>query len=131
MTTTTATSQIEVPQEDWIDYLTKYPDIFSGDYCGYWMRGVERDDKLGWLCWEHGDDWADYDQEPSRDAAVLAWKSGTPPPLGWHYLNEDAAVKAYVAGCQRWGIDWFDEKGDVGTYDVAIQLALLGEVRYG
>ena len=43
--------KVQVPQEDWIDFLIHHPDIFATNYCGYWMRGIEVDGCSGWLCW--------------------------------------------------------------------------------
>ena len=63
--------------------------------------------------------------------AERAFKSGKPLPENYYRLDEAAAVRAYVEGCKRWGADWFESKGDATTYDVVIQLALLGEIRYG
>lgn len=39
----------------------------STDYCGYWLRNIAKDDKLGWLVWED-----DYDEEPHRKLAHMA-----------------------------------------------------------
>ena len=132
----TAEVEVNVPREDWIDYLTKEVDIFMRGYCGYWLRGVKRDEKLGWLVWED-DEIHSQGEEPKLKAALAAWKAGKPLPQGepgcqrWYRLDEAAAVKAYVEGVKLWGVNWFEEKGDACTYDVAIQMALLGEIRYG
>jgi len=86
--------EVEVPVENWIDYLTKHPDIFgTPHYCGYWMRGVERDDELGWLCWEHGDDYAPFDKEPNHKKAIKAWRTGKALPENWHRLDKAAAIR--------------------------------------
>ena len=119
-----------IPQEDWIDYLVKYPDIFSTNYCGYWARGVEQND-TGWLVWED-DEKTDHGKEPNREAAIQAWERGAGLPFGWYRLDEAAAIKAFEEGCKRWGVNWFEgEHNDAIGYDVVIQLALLGEIRYG
>jgi hypothetical protein len=105
--------------------------IFGRGYCGYWLRGVERDASLGWLCWED-DEQHSFDAEPDRAEALRAWRAGEPLPKGWYRLNEETAVRAFVEGVKKWGPAWFDgEHGDGNGYDVVIQMALLGEVRYG
>jgi hypothetical protein len=124
---TTVTYEVEVPEEDWIGFLTKYNDIFGRNYCGYWLRGVEHD--ASWLCWEDDEEHRPGD-EPQRRKALAAWRAGTALPSGWHRLDRDTAVRAYHEGCKRWGADWF-ENGDGERYDVVIQLALLGEIKYG
>ena len=45
----TMTIEVEIPVENWIDYLMKDNEIF-GTACGYWLRGVARDE-TGWLVW--------------------------------------------------------------------------------
>ncbi len=122
--------EVDVPEEDWIDFLTKHNDIFSRNYSGYWLRGVEHDPYLGWLCWEDDEQHRRGD-EPYRESAIACWKDGAMLPEGWYRLNKEMAMKAYSVGVVKWGEDWFEDKGDAGTYDVVIQLALLGEVRYG
>lgn len=121
--------EVEVPEEDWILFLIQHPDIFGRNYCGYWLRGVEHDPKLGWLCWED-DEQHRCDKEPDRAWALAAWRSGSDLPTGWFRLDRAAAERAFGAGCKRWGADWF-EQGDATRYDVVLQLALLGEIRYG
>jgi hypothetical protein len=125
------TIKVKVPKEGWIDYLTKNIDIFMTNYCGYWMRGVRHASEMGWLCWEHGDHRRPHGTEPNYRAAVKAWEANEPLPESWHRLDEAAAIKAYWKGVELWGLSWFEDKGDADTYDVVVQYALLGELRYG
>lgn len=126
---TTLTQAIEVPREEWIDYLTKEVDIFMTGYCGYWLRGVEKTKARGWLVWEDDEDHA-KGKEPDRKEALRAWRAGEALPAGWYRLDEAAAIKAYHEGIKLWGADWFEPHGDADGYDIAIQMALLGEHRY-
>lgn len=122
---------VNVPREDWIDYLTKYSDIFSGDYIGYWGYGHRLrngDQKIGWIVLESD---AQQVMESRGREAENCFRDKLPMPEGCHLLDETAAIRAYIEGVKKWGVDWFEEKGDAGTYDIAIQLALLGEIRYG
>jgi hypothetical protein len=122
---------VDVPGNDWIEYLTKYTDIFGQDYCGYWARGVARDPDKGWLVWED-DGEHDYDAEPNRAKAIAAWKADDKLLPGWHRLDRQAAINAYIEGVKRWGLNWMDgDNNDARGYDTVVQLALLGEVRYG
>lgn len=121
----TVTLDLKVPVESWIDMLTKHSDIFGTPYhCGYWLRGAEHDASLGWLCEE--------EEESHVDAPIAAWRAGEELPKGWHRLDEAAAVKAFVEGVKLWGVDWMDgDHNDGHGYDTVVQMALLGEVRYG
>lgn len=126
MTNATIQRQTTVDPE-WITYVTRYADIFGDDYIGYWAFGVERDNDRGWLLYE------DCDGKPTRAQtadAVQAWRADQPLPEGFHRLDRDACIKAWGKGVEKWGEDWY-ENGDATSYDIAIQLALFGEVVYG
>lgn len=126
--------EIKVPKEDWIDFLIKYSDIFGHDYIGYWGYGYPlkvRDERIGWIVVEYNDDEDSGDCEKRGEGAVRCFRDRLPLPERCHLLDKAAAIKAYVEGCKKWGPNWFEEKGDANTYDVVLQLALLGEIRYG
>lgn len=138
----TAVLDVRVPREGWIDWLTTSGDIFSRSHCGYWLRGVEWENPdeeaevrehagRGWLCWEDDEQHRPGD-EPNREAAMAAWRAGKALPEGWYQLDQTLVTRAYVEGVKRWGVDWFHgDHGDANGYDVVLQLAMLGEVRYG
>jgi len=113
----------------WVEYLTLSPDIFHPSRTGYWLRGVECDAVRGWLCWED-DEKCRHGEEPNRAAAIAAWEAGEPLPEHWYRLHRAAALRAWEEGVKRWGVDWYDQV-DAEREDVVVQLALLGEVRYG
>lgn len=126
--------EIEVDlSEDWIELVTNHNDLFNRKYCGYWAYGMEHDDTLGWLVHEHDDQRtvAQVSQHPEYHAIVDAWRSGAPLPEGWYRFNKDTAVKAWCEGMKMYGYDWYEKVGDCETFDNAIQMALLGELRYG
>lgn len=112
----------------WIEYLTKYPDIFDSNRAGYWLRGVEHN-ITGWLVWED-DEKCKPGDEPNRAEALREWMLGNPLPEHWYRLDRAAAIRAWEEGVKRWGVDWYEE-ADSTREDVVVQLALLGEVRYG
>jgi len=112
----------------WVEYLTRWPDIFGRQYAGTWLRGVERD-RTGWLCWED-DERHRRGEEPDREEALRAWRDNLPLPKGWYRLDRAAALRAWEDGVKRWGVDWYEET-DANREDVVVQLALLGEIRYG
>lgn len=124
----TMTIEVEILVEDWIDFLTCHSDIFGTNHCGYWARGIESD-ATGWLVWED-DEKCRHGREPDRQAAVAAWRAGEALPEHWYRLDRDAAIKAWCEGVKRGGVKWFDN-ADANDYDVVIQLALLGEIKYG
>lgn len=135
MTKISVTIDVEVDQ-DWIDYCTQYNDLFLTHYCGYWMCGMEKDNDLGWLAYEYDPGGPNVksirsvQNSPEYSSIVEAWRAGNPLPDHWFRLDEKAAIKAFEEGVKRYGVDWY-ENGDATTYDVAIQMALLGEVVYG
>jgi hypothetical protein len=137
------TTKVTVPREDWIDFLTAYSDIFASGYIGYWARDVTRT-KRGWLLWDFesderplpkGYDFVDRMDRTAEDkhhaAAVRAFKDGLELPKHYYVLDEDAAIRAYKIGCEKWGTNWFEEKGDGDTYDIVLQIAILGSHTYG
>lgn len=124
--TFTLTVQIEL---SWIELTTKCSDLFRMDCVGYWLRGVEFDVELGWLCWED-DERRLHGREPNREAALKAWRAGDLLPEHWFRLDRAAALRAWEEGVKRWGVDWYED-ADSASYDTVVQIALLGEERYG
>jgi len=126
------TIEIPNPPEGWIEDATNQ-DMFRRDHCGYWLRGVEYDKRLGWLCWEEDTDGdrPPFGNEPNRYVAIDTWRAGGDLPSGWHRLDRATATRAYVEGVKRYGVEWYDSPdSDASRYDILIQLALLGEIRY-
>jgi len=107
-------------------------DLFRTNYIGYWARGVEVDKKLGWLVYEMlGDGLTHVEEEDGFHlAAVEAWRAREALPSRYFRLDHAAAVAAYNFGVRKWGERW-TEGADSTSYDCVIQMALLGEVRYG
>jgi hypothetical protein len=127
--------KVEVSVEvhpDWIEFCTQANDLFMTSYCGYWMYGMAHDEKLGWLCYVHSDEKTidQVEETLEYEDAVSLWEEGKTLPKDWYALNKEAAIKAFGEGVKRSGVKWY-ENGDANDYDVAIQKALLGEVRYG
>ena len=112
---------------EWIDYVVNCNDLFVHGYCGHWARGMARTKKLGWLVFEMGDE--DCPEKVPKDV-LTAWRAGWPLPKGWHRFDTNSAVEAWKYGVERDGVDWY-ENGDANTYDNVMQLAVLGEIRYG
>jgi len=132
---TTVTIETEIDPL-WVPYLTQNTDIFGYNYCGYWMMGMERTQDRGWLCFEH-DDGAIYrsardvaERHPEYEAILKAWREGKPLPDKWFRLDKAAAIKAWHEGVKRWGVEWYEGVDSIRE-DVVVQLALLGEIRYG
>lgn len=120
---------------EWIDLAVNCNDLFIYGYCGYWMCRMEWDSELGHLCYEYE---AGGDQPTIREAKaspdyeniVKTWRDGEKLPEHWYRLDKDMAIKAWVEGVKRDGVEWY-ENGDANTYDCAVQLAMLGEIVYG
>lgn len=128
MSAHTFTLTVEV-DDGWVEYLTVYPDIFSSDRAGYWLRGVELDNEYGWLCWED-DEKCKPGEEPKRAQALLLWKTGEALPEHWFRLDRAAALRAWEEGVKMYGEHWYEDV-DARREDVVVQLALLGEIKYG
>ncbi len=122
------TIEFDVPPA-WIDYVTTDFEIFNRNYCGYWGAIVESHEFKGFLVWEHNDE-RPSDEGNEHDPAMVAFEYNTPLPKRYFRLDKAAAVRAYAEGVRRWGVGWY-EGGDASKYDIVIQMALLGEVRYG
>lgn len=175
---------------------TRYADIFSTAWCGYWACGIDWDKARGWLVWEDDECWeapeAEIDRAiivceglgdtrrefadncmediasdrgmtldeykrdvcdlglddnwlietmqnhrdldllrgPSHLAATRAWKAGEELPSGYFALDRDTALSAFAHGVKRHGVEGAFG-ADANELDAMIQLAGLGEVRYG
>lgn len=114
---------------DWVEYLTVYPYIFAQTSAGYWLHGAALDEKLGWLVYEERFD-GYRTTTADLEAIALKWRAGEPLPPRWYRLDRAAALRAWEEGVKRWGINWYDDV-DGTREDVVVQLALLGEIRYG
>ena len=103
-------------------------EFFTGS--AYWGRLLRTLDDTAWIVVERVDDLADErDERDARDAEALATPQGADLPRAYHRLDLD---RAFVEGAKRWGVGWFDDpRTDARRYDIAVQLGLFGEVRYG
>jgi len=115
--------------EFWINYVTQCSDLFLTSYAGYWLRGVEHDNERGWLVWED-DEKCRHGKEPQSKEALAAWRSGAELPPHWFRIDRSTALRAWEEGVKRWGVGWYED-ADAASYDIVLQLALLGEERYG
>lgn len=122
--------ELKIPN-DWIRFVTEWTDGFIHGCYGYWARGIERENGLGWLVWVD-DEKSSRGEEPLRDEALAALRTRSPMPKGWLLFDRDFAIRAYVEGAKRWGVDWYNgPKSDANRYDIAVQLAAFGEHRFG
>jgi hypothetical protein len=109
--------------EDWVQFAVHGNDLFLTTYCGYWMRGMEYDKRLGWLCFEHGGEKRPPKEVPAR--ILKRWRDGDDLPKRWHRLDRDTAILAWAAGVKLAGDDWYSGPGaDASRYDFVIQMAL-------
>jgi hypothetical protein len=142
--TLTFTIPIDSDMEDKISFFTGiypneegekygYADVFSHDCIGYWMQGIESDPVKGWLGWEFLEDEDPEDEEVQErhEEAIRTWKNGEVLPKNYYSLDREMAKKILVYGMGRWGQDFVNGQCDVNDDDVAVQMTLLQEVRYG
>ncbi len=116
---------------DWTQFLTKYSDIFRTDHIGYWAFGERVPG--GWLAYEQPSD----DGRRPTDTMIAAVKGfyrnnsrDLPLPKPWFLIDRAFAERAFIEGIKRGGASWY-EHGDANDYDCAVQMAALGEIRYG
>ena len=116
----------------WVDYITNGSDIFSRPhYAGYWACGVANAPALGWLVAEC-DENERFPSEYEDERVEALWRAGKDLPPRWYRLDRAAALRMWEEGVKRYGVGWYgDPKHDGGMEDGLLQLALLGEVRYG
>ncbi len=118
--------------DSFVDFLTQWPDIFSTDYVGYWVRGYRTRDKAGTKVWLMHE-FEECDQEASPEEVKFAidqYKGGGGMPPNWYVLDANTAHKVVAAGVSRYGGNFCDNY-DAESLDVAMQMAFLGEIRYG
>lgn len=137
----------------WIKLCVAHPDMFGFDYIGHWGRGIQiianGKKSVGWLVWEFEEDEQlsalmaregvsflnqldDEELDKLHQPALEAYAAGKPLPKYYHALDEDGAKRAWVEGVKRYGEDWYERpQTDANTYDAVLQLALLGEIKYG
>lgn len=134
MSTDTLTTNVDTEIHPyWVEFITSDQDLFKPSYVGYWLAGMEHDDqKSEWLVYETGGEMSfrEVNEFPEYDSVVQDWKDGKPLPEKWFRLDQAFVVKSWAEGFKRGGQRWYED-GDAITYDVAIQSALLGEIRYG
>lgn len=134
--------------DGWIEFCTKETDLFLNYHIGYWGHGVRPTGrKNAWLVWEGEEDPRLADLLAKGEISFLnqlsdkackllhktaqdAVKNGTPLPQYYHLLDAAAAGKAWAEGVKKYGLDWY-ENADSNVYDCVVQLALLGEIKYG
>ena len=128
----TYTVELEV-DSGWVEFVTGGPegfvDVFLGGHCGYWLEGINHEAALGWLAYEFGA-LDRHATQSEKEEATRAWLVGAKMPKHFHTLSIQTARESWTEGVKRDGLEWY-ENGDGGTYDAALQMALLGELVYG
>jgi len=116
----------------WVDYLTQHSTIFGRPhYAGYWACGAAHDPELGWLVAEL-DEAERFPGEHEATRVEAIWRAGSDLPPRWYRLDRAAALRMWEEGVKRHGVGWYDApEHDGAREDELLQLALLGEVRYG
>ena len=128
----------------WVEQFVKNfiltVDVYCTSYCGYWLRGEGRIDSGRWLAVDmievcespsNGGEILDLSKVDERSKEVVQlYLNAMEVPEGWYALDQEIGEKAYAIGERRWGERWYPDKGDSNTYDVVLQEALLGEVKY-
>lgn len=123
------TEDREAARDGWVRDFALNVDLFMRGYCGYWLRGAEHLSDGSWLVYECADG-----RDPREEERVAAFVADpkSPLPEGWYHWTEAKAREAYRIGERLWGERWLDgDHGDGPGYDVVVQHAMLGEVRYG
>lgn len=126
-----ATIEIRIKVDSsYVDFIMQSTDIFGRYYSGYWACGMEHNPRLGWLLFEHGDEVKPPREVPEK--ILRAWRDGDDLPKRWYRVDRATALLAFAEGVKLWGATWTTDNNVDGTrYDVALQRALFGTVRYG
>lgn len=120
----TVTLIVEVP-EYWIDDMVLNVDVFRTTACGYWARGLEYDEELGWLVWEVLESSTAH---TDHSEALYAWRKGEKLPPNYHCFDRQLAIDAFG---QLVLLRGQGPVPDARETDCAIQRVLFGEERYG
>jgi hypothetical protein len=123
--TLTITQNVKRDQS-FYDMLLNYSDVFMSGYSGYWAFGVKVNG--GWLAFDFGDEEPPSDAKAERVRAKFNEDRTIPPR--WYLINLETVDRIVTEGCKRYGFD-FQEQYDATSLDVAVQLALLGDIVYG
>ena len=138
----TVTVAVTVPPDEVDDFaeLLTGNDDHCGDlllrgFSGWWLIGVEHlklpDGSWAWLVRDELDDDVGSAGDDAATATAIA-QAGDDLPDGYFLVNRATAVEVLRLGVERYGSpDFYDGTADYGDIDNAVQLALLGEVRYG
>jgi hypothetical protein len=114
-------------RETFINDVVLNVDLFMRGYCGYWLFGAHWDaKKRERLVFECDDDPPPTDSQVRK--VLKQYRADGSLPERWFILNRAVAERAYSFLVARIGAE---DTGDASDYDVAVQRALLGEVRYG
>ena len=111
--------------DEFVKELTKSSDIFRRDHCGYWLVGIECHILRGWLAFD-GESGCQRDDE----MAIVRWNLNKSLPQGYYRLDYEFAIKAWIEGAKKYGVEWFGTLGS-NARDFAVQMAMFGEVVYG
>lgn len=116
-----------------IECLVEYNEVFRRDHSGYWAYGLQVNG--GWLVYEMAGEALPTDKEiAAAERAYVAHQlegaSALSLPDKWRMLDRAVAIRAWEEGVKRWGVAWYQHT-DGNREDVVVQLALLGEIRYG
>lgn len=125
----------------WNDFVSN-EDLYRQNYCGYWMYGAEHFE-WGWLAYEG--ELRVLNQHKAfanavEKALVIVGQANAfnrlntkiPLPKDFFVITKQTSDDAYRIGERLWGECWLsDGKTDSTRYDVVMQLAIFGEIKYG
>ena len=88
-----------------------------------------QDPKLGWLACERS---VTKEMTDSSRLVVIKdlWYTNQLLPSGCFAIDKEVAARIYEEGIRLCGCDW-EDNADNEVYDRVVQMALLGEIRYG
>ncbi len=118
---------------EWFDFC-RHVDLFGTNYAGYWAYGVSvvgADTTRHWLVFV-GETEGERPGETETAIVETLHRNRDAMPSTWHVWGPTQWAAAYRYGERLWGERWYDHHDtDATRYDTIMQLALLGEVRYG
>ncbi len=131
---------IDMPS-GWLEFCSNVDVISYNSYCGYWAEywidiSENNSPSIKWLIYynpNNNDSIYPLTKVDSYQQAYKAASAGSRKmPEHWYLFDEEIAIKAYLEGVKKWGMDWYNDPNTDGrNYDTAIQLALFGKLVFG
>ena len=115
---------------DFVEYLTKFNDIFQQNRSGTGPSGRQGQGRLATSLFRSGWRRRDAHRQAIREAkSCYGGAHDGNLPKGWYVLDRDAAIRAWCEGVERWGVEWYEDVD--AERETSSCSRAPGEIRYG